>query len=112
MWLVLPKKKRTCINVVGTVQQPQQSFLVVDKRIATDEEDYEIAHSFLLAVFYVFNICYPYTVRNDVLYNTLIFTGSCELCANEHISVIQHTPVLSNTLGVLQLFRRLLNNQF
>ncbi len=59
---------------MGTVQQPQQSFLVVDKRIVT-EVDYEIAPLFLLAAFYVFNICYPVGCNNVFTFFEIALLG-------------------------------------
>ena len=51
------------VIVVGTFQCPQQAFIAMDKKILT-EIDVNDTPLYLIAVFYVFNICYPHGCSN------------------------------------------------
>ena len=44
--------------VVGNNKNPERRFLVMDRKILTEIDTEEIP-VYLIAVFYVFNICYP-----------------------------------------------------
>lgn len=49
--------------VVGDSKKPEQAFIVMDKRVLTEISTEKIP-LYLLAVFYVFNICYPAGCNN------------------------------------------------
>ena len=49
--------------MVGDNKDPEQTFLVMDRKILTEINTEEIP-LYLIAVFYVFNICYPAGCNN------------------------------------------------
>lgn len=51
------------VIVVGNNKNPEQAFLVMDRKILTEIDTQEIP-IYLIAVFYVFNICYPAGCNN------------------------------------------------
>ena len=51
------------VIVVGNSKNPEQAFLVMDRKILTEINTEEIP-VYLIAVFYVFNICYPAGCNN------------------------------------------------
>ena len=56
--VLLASLKANHVIVEGSSQRPQQAFLVMDQKILTEINVNHIA-IYLMAVFYIFNICYP-----------------------------------------------------
>ena len=79
--------------VVGDNKNPEQAFLMMDRKILTEINTEEIPVC-LIAVFYVFNICYPAGCNNFYCFLEVVL-----LCLKEPSITIP--PAVTNLLAHL-----------
>ena len=81
------------VIVVGNNKSPEQAFLVMDRKILTEINTEEIP-IYLIAVFYVFNICYPAGCNNFYCFLEVVLLSLEE-------PLITIPPAVSNLLAHL-----------